>query len=335
VALAQSAYVRPGQIGGSIVNYSVWPWVEPISEIADPVSRAAWPKISIVTPNFNYGHLIEATLRSVLMQNYPNLEYIVIDGDSTDDSVKVIKKYESKLGYFEHRQDEGQYHAINKGFSKATGEIFGWLNSDDIYLPWTLHVVARIFTDFPEVDWIIGHPSTIQDGIVHYIPPSRPFPRAMIKAGLFHGCAGGFGWIQQESCFWRRGLWEKAGGLDESLRYAADFELWTKFAKFAELYSVSTLLGGFSTRGTGNRSFANIDRYGTEVDKVNNNIRIDPNSLETVLARKFLRFKKFNGSLGMSRITRRVLSLPDLYGPVLDWDSDRACYNSGKKRFLA
>jgi hypothetical protein len=332
MALAQSASAPAFQTDGPVAPYSVWPWVEPISEIADPISRAAWPKISIVTPNFNYGYLIEATLRSVLMQNYPNLEYIVIDGDSTDDSIKVIRKYESKLGYFEHRQDEGQYHAINKGFSKATGEIFGWLNSDDIYLPWTLTVVGKIFSDFPEVQWITGRPSAIQDGIVQHVHPYPVLPREMIRAGLFHSHPGGFGSIQQESCFWRRGLWEKAGGLREALRYAADFHLWVKFAEFAELYSVSTLLGGFSSRGNDNRSMASADKYAAEIRQVEAELRGDPMSPEAILAKKFTSFTKLKRVFG-ARVARRLLRLPHLEGAVLHWDCDRRRYWPKRERY--
>jgi hypothetical protein len=332
MAFLQTAKVRPVSQDGLIVNYSVWPWVEPINDTA-PHREASWPKISIVTPNFNYGHLIEATLRSVLMQNYPNLEYIVMDGGSTDNSVEVVKKYESKLAYFEHRQDGGQYDGINKGFAKATGEIFGWLNSDDIYLPWTLHVVGKIFSEFPDVQWIIGHQSAIQNGIVHYLHPHCLFPRAMIRAGLFHGHPWGFGWIQQESCFWRRTLWEKAGGLVDNLRLAADFDLWTKFAKFADLYSVSTLLGGFSSRGKDNRSVANADKYAAEIRQVEAKLRADPTSPEAILSRKLATFKRLNRVFGRE-IARRMLSLPHLDGAVLNWDCDRSRYWLGKERFI-
>jgi hypothetical protein len=301
---------------------------------AGSFSDAPYPKISIVTPNFNYGHLIEATLRSVLMQNYPNLEYIVIDDGSTDNSVEVIKKYESKLGYFEHHQNCGQYPTINKGFSKATGEIFGWLNSDDIYFPWTLTAVAEIFTQFPEIDWIVGNPATIQNGVVHYVHPIRPYPRAMIAAGLFCTSAGGVGFIQQESSFWRRRLWEKAGGLRPSLRYAADFELWMRFSGFAELYSVTTLLGGFTDRGKANRSIANAGQYEQEVEKVIAEVRADPKSPQAVLARQFQRHEKFSSMFRINkRVARRMLPVPALSGPVLRWDFGKSQYWIAREKF--
>jgi len=103
------------------------------------------PKISIITPSYNHGKYLEKTILSVIGQNYPNLEYIIMDGGSTDGSVEIIKKYESHIYHWESRKDDGQAHAINIGFSKATGDIIAWLNSDDMYLPGTLQYVSEVF----------------------------------------------------------------------------------------------------------------------------------------------------------------------------------------------
>src|SRR6266550_5897057 len=111
-------------------------------------------KISIVTPSFNQGQFIEETIRSVLDQNYPNLEYLVIDGGSTDQTIDIIHKYETHLSYWESEQDRGQVHAINKGLARATGDIFAFINSDDIYFPGTFATVARYFADFPKAEWV-------------------------------------------------------------------------------------------------------------------------------------------------------------------------------------
>src|SRR5512134_129792 len=114
------------------------------------------PKISIVTPSFNQGKYLERTIRSVIEQDYPNLEYIIIDGGSTDESVEIIRKYEKHLAYWVSEPDRGQSHAINKGFDRATGEIFGWLNSDDWYVPGALKAVAEAFAANPEAGAVVG-----------------------------------------------------------------------------------------------------------------------------------------------------------------------------------
>lgn len=110
-------------------------------------TKIEWPKISIVTPSYNQGEFIEETIRSVLLQNYPNLEYLVIDGGSTDKTLDILKKYAPWLYYWVSEKDQGQADAINKGFDKASGQILAYLNSDDLYLPGTLHTVATHFLD--------------------------------------------------------------------------------------------------------------------------------------------------------------------------------------------
>ena len=132
-----------------------WPWTEESIQLPDKMpDGSSWPKISIVTPSLNQGQFLEETIRSVLLQGYPDLEYIIIDGGSTDDTLKVIQRYESLLAYWISEKDEGMYNAINKGFSIATGEIMAWLNSDDKYTPWALNVIGDIFRKLSEVEWV-------------------------------------------------------------------------------------------------------------------------------------------------------------------------------------
>src|SRR3954447_3859663 len=116
--------------------------------------RATLPKISVVTPSFNQAEYLEETLRSVLDQEYTNLEYIVIDGGSTDGSVDIIRRYEDRLAYWVSEPDQGQYDALNKGFARTTGEIMAWLNSDDKYLDWTFSSVAEAMSKLPEIEWL-------------------------------------------------------------------------------------------------------------------------------------------------------------------------------------
>jgi glycosyltransferase involved in cell wall biosynthesis len=203
-----------------------------------------YPRISIVTPTFNRADYLEETILSVLNQNYPNLEYIIIDGGSTDHTIDIIKKYESSLAYWISEPDQGMYYAIQKGFEKSTGEILAWLNSDDKYHEGCLNVVANIFSELETVDWITGTPSLFnEDGLCVKI-----FPCARWSESRFW--VGDYRWIQQESIFWRRSLWEKAGStLDLTNKFAADFELWCRFFKYSKLNSVETVLSGFRFHG--------------------------------------------------------------------------------------
>lgn len=197
------------------------------------------PKISIVTPSFNQGHFLEETICSVLQQDYKNLEYVVIDGGSDDGSVDIIKKYKSCLHYWVSEKDEGHGHALNKGFSRTSGEIMAWINSDDMYTPWSFKVVSEIFSNFPQVMWIVGFNSWWNDA------------GAMLKAkrcqkNIFDFLLGNYAWIQQESVFWRRELWEKAGGyINQDYKLMVDGELWTRFFLHEELYSLDCILGGY------------------------------------------------------------------------------------------
>ncbi len=230
------------------------------------LNNNAIPKISIVSPSYNQGVFLEQTMLSILDQGYPNLEYIVIDGGSSDHSLDIIKKYEDRLTYWVSEQDHGQYHAINKGFGHATGEIMAWLNSDDMYFPWTLQCVGEIFSRHPEVEWLTScfPMSSNQQGVPVYC---RAVAGGFSREGFLQGenFAGGDwynkGYIQQESTFWRRGLWEKAGGrINEKFALAADFELWTRFFEYADLVGVEVPLALFRNQPA-QRSSVNAQEY--------------------------------------------------------------------------
>ena len=223
-----------------------------------------FPKISIITPNYNLGDFLERTIESVLSQNYPNLEYIIIDGGSTDNSLPIIKKYESQLSYWESTADRGMYHALNKGFSKSSGEIMGWINSDDMLHPGSLFKIVRYFKSYKEVEWIQGYPNVfdLEDNIIY-----ERNPRYQNDFFLMNGFIIGNEYVQQESTFWKRSLWTKSGGyLSEEYMVAGDFELWMRFFKYSKLHCVKDYLGGFRSRP--DQLSMNSNRYQQEAQLI-------------------------------------------------------------------
>ena len=251
-----------------------------------------FPTISIVTPSYNQGRFLAEAMRSVLDQGYPAVEYVVIDGGSSDGSVETIRKYADRLTYWVSECDQGQYDAINKGFAHTTGEIMAWLNSDDKYLPSTFSIVADIFSAHPQVEWVTSvHPLTWNErGQVVTVDFSGGFNSCAFYRGSNLPVSGTHGrrWIQQESTFWRRSLWERAGGnLDLTFRYAADFELWARFFRHAELYGVSTLFGGFRAHGN-QKSVIFREAYLEEAGAVLRSYRQWPGARSTRVVRELL-----------------------------------------------
>jgi len=191
---------------------------------------SSWPKISIVTPSFNQGRFLERTILSVLNQNYPNLEYIIMDGGSTDESVAIIRAYESSLAHWESKKDNGQADAVYRGFERSTGEILAYLNSDDLLLPGALERVGRYFRTHPEQEWVTG-------GTVIVDPDDQPVlnriripmcnlgARATFHQLLFHGCH-----FNQPASFWRRDVFFATGGFDRSFQFCFDRDLFLRLA---------------------------------------------------------------------------------------------------------
>lgn len=219
-----------------------------------PGEKMAGPKISIVTPSFNQGKFLESAMRSVLEQDVPSLEYVVMDGGSKDGSAEIVQRYASRLAHWESGPDAGQYDAVTRGFARTSGEIMGWLNSDDIYCPWALSVAREIFAQHPDVEWLTTTTQIRWDAAGRaaralHVPG---YSRAGFWRGEYLPAKGRFalGWIQQESTFWRRSLWERAGAqVGRAYPLAGDFELWARFFRHAELYAVETPLGGFRFHG--------------------------------------------------------------------------------------
>jgi len=206
-----------------------------------------WPKISIITPSYNQGKFLERTILSVIEQNYQNLEYIIIDGGSTDGSVEIIKKYADKLVYWVSEKDNGQTHALNKGFKKATGEIVAWLNSDDEYCPGALWAVAETFMEDREIDFVFGNIYDI-DGNNKVLRDARhttfSFTALIVLGSILSQCAS----------FWKRELFEKYGYLDESKRFSMDYEFFCRIGYYIKAKHIRKPLAKFRWHDTSKSS---------------------------------------------------------------------------------
>jgi glycosyltransferase involved in cell wall biosynthesis len=195
------------------------------------------PRISIVTPSFNQGRYIDRTIRSVLLQGYENLEYGVMDGGSQDSTRQALAWHAGQLSFVESARDRGQSDAIARGLARTSGEIMGWLNSDDLLAPGALHAVAAFFRDHPDVDVVYSHRVVIDehDRVLYYwvLPPHSNY--LMSRWDL----------IPQETCFWRRGAYERAGGVDASFRFAMDYDLFARMMRTSRFARLDRFLGAF------------------------------------------------------------------------------------------
>jgi glycosyltransferase involved in cell wall biosynthesis len=243
---------------------SGWPWTEGTPHLSEKMpNKADWPRVSVVTPSYNQGKFIEETIRSVLLQGYPKLEYIIIDGGSTDQTVELVKRYEPWLAYWLSEPDRGQSHAINKGLRRASGEIIAYLNSDDLYLPGAIRQAVQFLSQQEEGDIIYGDCQVV-DGESHRIEVvrSREFD-------LFVELCRNF--VQQPTVFVRRKVLDLVGYIDEELHYAMDFDYWLRAAMKVKFSYLPVELAAFritalSKTGEGQIHFATerqkvLDRF--------------------------------------------------------------------------
>lgn len=203
-----------------------WPWDEEVSPTIYE-EHIDWPKITVVSPSYNQGIYLEETIRSVLMQNYPNIEYIIMDGKSNDSSVEVLNQYDQWVSYWESEKDNGQSHAINKGFSLADGEIYCWINSDDYFTKGALHKVASTFLN-SKAEFVYGNCLDLKDGIFKPYIPSFVIDRYLPIPSL-----------PQPSTFWSKNIHQP---IWEELHCTLDFELWMRIAKGAKKKYVNEFL---------------------------------------------------------------------------------------------
>jgi len=196
------------------------------------------PLVSIITPSFNQAKYLEETIRSVLNQSYQNIEYIIIDGASTDGSVKIINKYEKQLAAWVSEKDQGQTDAINKGFALAKGEIIGWLNSDDTFLPDMVKEAVQFLEDHPEIGLVYGNANYI-DGSGKTI---GKFPAAQTS---FEKLKQGYVHIPQQAALFRKAFWDRVGPLDPTFYFAMDYDLWVRLAAVSGVQYIPQLWANF------------------------------------------------------------------------------------------
>jgi glycosyltransferase involved in cell wall biosynthesis len=227
-----------------------------------PTGSGHHVRISLVVPNLNTAPYLRQTLRSIEKQHYDDLEVIVSDGGSTDGSLDIISSFSSSIATLISGPDKGHADALNKGFGVSTGEVMGWLNSDDILHKDALNTVGAIFGNNPDINWITGTRCVFSD---------KPKMLKLLPARAFtyqDYLAGDFRWIQQESTFWRRSLWNEAGGyVNADLELAIDFELWMRFFRVSQLHAVDALIGAFRVRED-QRSTVFMSKYLDEVNAV-------------------------------------------------------------------
>jgi glycosyltransferase involved in cell wall biosynthesis len=218
------------------------------------------PLVSILTPSYNQGRFLEETIQSVLSQDYPNLEYIIVDGCSADGSVEIIQRYASQLAWWVSKPDQGQTDAINKGFAHARGEVFAWLNSDDTYQPGAITQAIEFLQVHPQAAMVYGDANLIdeQGKVIGRFPARQTNLKKMLR-GSVH--------IPQQTTFFWAHMWRQVGPLDPSFQFAMDYDLWVRLAKLAPLVYTPSLWANFRLHGEG-KSVAMDERCYPEMIRV-------------------------------------------------------------------
>ena len=251
-------------------------------------------RFSIVTPTFNSSRFLEETIVSVLDQKGVEVEYIIIDGGSTDKTVEIIEKYRDQLKFWASEPDHGMYDAINKGFSYSTGDVFCWINSDDTLLPNALKTIAEAFSRNTDLQWIHGRTIyTDESGQKLQLAPMYLFQQSDIRSG-YHGLCAQF--VQQHCCFWRSELWNACGPIPIHLRYAGDYWLWTRFAEESPLISLDFPVATFR-------------RHAGQLHKEGKSYKREVNNC----------YRGANWIVIVRRLLRQVFRRTDLDARLLNW----------------
>lgn len=264
-----------------------WPWTEETLPLPPCLPNGEpWPLVSVITPSYNQGEFIEETIRSLLLQGYPNLEYIIIDGGSEDKSVEIIEKYSPWLFYWVSEPDRGQTHAVNKGFDRSSGEVLAWLNSDDTYEKNALQKVVGLFSTKSAIDVVYGNVKII-DEVGEKITELRsvPFDYQAFLHETVHIAS-------QSAVFWRKKLFFEVGMLSEEYGFAMDRELLVKFArKNAKFQFLHEVLGTYRCHSS-SKTFGTADKSKQELLKIEEISQVKQSPIYK-LRRFFYRMRQF------------------------------------------
>jgi len=252
------------------------------------------PLVSIVTPSFNQARFLEETMRSVLGQDYPRIEYMVVDGGSSDGSVDVIRRHADRLAWWDSSPDQGQTDAINKGFARAQGDVLAWLNSDDTYQPGIVRRAVEFLQANPRVGMVYGDANFIDEhgDVIGRFPAAQTDYRRL-RQGYVH--------VPQQAAFFRAELWRQVGPLDPTFYFAMDYDLWVRLARLAELRYLPLLWANFRLHSQG-KTVAADDRCWPEMMRVH--FRDGGNWLGILPAKYLLR--RLVAPLWRKRLGRRM-----------------------------
>jgi len=243
------------------------------------MTDSSLPIVSIVTPSFNQARYLEATIRSVLSQDYARIEYMIVDGGSSDGTVDILKEYGGKLAWWVSEKDKGQTDAINKGFARAKGEVLAWLNSDDTYEPGAVSAAVRYLQEHPKVGMVYGDCNFINEtGRVIGKFSSAQTSYRLLRQGYSH--------IPQQTMFFRAELWKQVGPLDRSFYFAMDYDLWTRIAARSEIKYVPQTWANFRLHTSGKTILAD-DRCWPEMIRVH--YRDGGSFFSVIVAKYYLR----------------------------------------------